>query len=48
MQRIFVKKCLLFKVGSVCRIKRFATVSRRNVANVLLMMKRLKRRCGGG
>jgi hypothetical protein len=23
MQRIFVKKCFLFTVGSVCRVKRF-------------------------
>jgi hypothetical protein len=25
MQRIFIKKCLLFSVGSVCRVKRFTT-----------------------
>jgi hypothetical protein len=23
MQRIFIKKCFLFTVGSVCRVKRF-------------------------
>jgi hypothetical protein len=26
MQRIFTKKCLLFTVGSVCRVKRFTAV----------------------
>jgi hypothetical protein len=31
MQRVFIKKCFLFTVGSVCRVK---------VANVLLMTKR--------
>jgi hypothetical protein len=25
VQRIFVKKCFLFTVGSVCRVKRFTT-----------------------
>jgi hypothetical protein len=25
MQRIFIKKCLLFTVRSVCRVKRFRT-----------------------
>jgi hypothetical protein len=24
MQRIFIKKCFLFTVGSVCRVKRFS------------------------
>jgi hypothetical protein len=24
MQRIFIKKCFLFTVGSVCRLKRFS------------------------
>jgi hypothetical protein len=28
MQRIFVKKCFLFMVGSVCRVKQFAAGSR--------------------
>jgi hypothetical protein len=28
MQRIFIKKCFLFTVGSVCRIKRFTTEPR--------------------
>jgi hypothetical protein len=36
-----------FPVYVVCHIKRFTTGSR-NVANVLLMTKRLKRRCGSG
>jgi hypothetical protein len=26
MQRIFIKKCFLFMLGSVCRVKRFTTV----------------------
>jgi hypothetical protein len=46
MQRIFIKKCFIFMVGSVCHEERFTTGSR-NVANVSLMMKRLKR-CGSG
>jgi hypothetical protein len=25
MQRIFIKKCFLFTVGSVCHVKRFTT-----------------------
>jgi hypothetical protein len=28
MQRIFIKKCLLFTVESVCRVKQFTTGSR--------------------
>jgi hypothetical protein len=36
MQRIFIKKCFLFKAGSVCRVKRFTTESR-NVANFSLV-----------
>jgi hypothetical protein len=47
MQRIFIKKCSLFKVGSVCRVKWFTTGSR-NAINVSLMTKSLKRRCGSG
>jgi hypothetical protein len=46
-QRIFIKKYFLFTVGSVCRVKRFITVSR-NASNVSLMMKRLKRRRRNG
>jgi hypothetical protein len=42
MQGIFIKKCFLFSVGSVCHLKRCIT-GLRNVANVLLMMKMLKR-----
>jgi hypothetical protein len=30
MQRMFIKKLFLFTVGSVCRVKRFTTGSRRN------------------
>jgi hypothetical protein len=41
VRRIFIKKCFLFTVGSVCRVKRFTTGSR-NVANVSPMTKRLK------
>jgi hypothetical protein len=47
MQRLFIKKCFLFKVGSVCRVKRLIT-GQRNVVNVSLMTKKLKRRCGSG
>jgi hypothetical protein len=46
VQRVFIKTCFLFTVGSVCHIKRF-TIGSRNVANVSLM-KSLKRRCGSG
>jgi hypothetical protein len=45
--KTFIKKCSLFIVGSVCRVKQF-TAGSRNVANVALMKKRLKRRCGNG
>jgi hypothetical protein len=38
MQRIFIKKYFLFTVGTVYRVKRFATGSR-NVANISLMTK---------
>jgi hypothetical protein len=41
IQSIFIKKCFLFTVGSVCRVMRFTTGSR-NVTNVSLMTKRLK------
>jgi hypothetical protein len=34
MQRIFIKKCFLFTVGSVCRVKRFTTGSRNSLKNV--------------
>jgi hypothetical protein len=37
----------MFAVGSVCRVKSFTSMLR-NVANVSLMTKRLKRRCGSG
>jgi hypothetical protein len=47
LQRIFIKKCFLFMVGSGFCIKRFTTGSRK-VAIVSLMTKRLKRRCGNG
>jgi hypothetical protein len=29
MQRIFIKKCFLFAVGSVCRVKLFTTGGKR-------------------
>jgi hypothetical protein len=41
MQMIFIKKLFLFVFGSVCGVKRFTIVSR-NVANVLLILKKLK------
>jgi hypothetical protein len=31
MQRIFIKKCFLFTVGSVCRVKRFTSGSRNSL-----------------
>jgi hypothetical protein len=34
MQRIFIKKCFLFMVGSVCRVKRFTTLSRNSLKDV--------------
>jgi competence protein ComGF len=34
MQRIFIKKCSLFTVGSVLRVKRFTTKSRNSVKDV--------------
>jgi hypothetical protein len=33
LQRIFIKKCFVYTVGSVCRVKRFTT-GPRNVENV--------------
>jgi hypothetical protein len=44
---IFIKKCFLFMLGSVYRLKRFTT-GLRNVTNVSPMSKRLKRKCGSG
>jgi hypothetical protein len=34
VQRIFINKCLLFTVGSVCCIKRFTTVSRISLMDI--------------
>jgi hypothetical protein len=34
MQRIFKKKCFLFKVGCVCRVKRFTIVSSNSLKDV--------------
>jgi hypothetical protein len=34
MQRIFTKKCFLFTVGCVCRVKRFTTGSRNSLKGV--------------
>jgi hypothetical protein len=34
VQRIFVKKCFLFMVGSVCRVKWFTTGSRNSLKDV--------------
>jgi hypothetical protein len=47
MQRIFINNLFMFAVGSASRLKRFRT-GPRNVANVSLMTKSLKRRCGSG
>jgi hypothetical protein len=34
MQRIFINKCVLFKVGSVCRVKQFITGLRNSLKDV--------------
>jgi hypothetical protein len=34
VQIIFIKKCYLFKVGSVCRVKRFITGSRNSLMDI--------------
>jgi hypothetical protein len=34
MRRLFIKKCFLFKVGSVCHVKRFTTGSRNSLKDV--------------
>jgi hypothetical protein len=35
MQRTFIKKCFLFKVASVCRVKRFTAEPRTSLKDVL-------------
>jgi hypothetical protein len=47
MQGIFIKKCFLFTVGSVCRVKRFNTGSRKFLKDVR-KSQMMKRRCGIG
>jgi hypothetical protein len=47
MQRIFIKKCFLFTVGSVCRVKRFTTRSRHFFKDVRKSQV-MKRRRGSG
>jgi hypothetical protein len=34
VQRIFVKECFLFMVGSICRVKRFTTGSKHSLKDV--------------
>jgi hypothetical protein len=34
MQRIFIKKCFMFMVGSICRVKRFTTGSENSLKDV--------------
>jgi hypothetical protein len=34
IQRMFIKKCFLFTIGSVCRVKRFTTGSRNSLMDV--------------
>jgi hypothetical protein len=46
-QSIFIKKCFLFMMGSVCHVKWFTT-GMRNMANVSLTTKRLKQSCRSG
>jgi hypothetical protein len=45
MQRIFIKKCFQFKVGSICRIKRFTAGSRNSVMDIR-KLQIIKWRCG--
>jgi hypothetical protein len=47
MQRKFIKKCFLFTVGSVCRLKQFTILSRK-VPNISPMTNWLKRGRGSG
>jgi hypothetical protein len=34
MQRIFIEKCFLFTMGSVCLVKRFTTGSRKSLKDI--------------
>jgi hypothetical protein len=36
LQRVFIKKCFLYTVGSVCRIRRFTTGSRNSLKDHVL------------
>jgi hypothetical protein len=45
--RIFIKKCFLFTVGSVCRVKRYTTGSRNSLMDIR-KSQMMKRRCGSG
>jgi hypothetical protein len=47
MQRIIIKKCFLFTVTIVCRLKRFTTESR-NSLNFIRKSQKMKRCCGSG
>jgi hypothetical protein len=47
MQRIFIKKCFQFTVGSVCRVKQFTTGSRNSLKDIR-KSQMMKQRCGNG
>jgi hypothetical protein len=47
MKRIFTKKCFLFTLGSVCRVKR-STAGSRNSLKEVRKSQMMKRRCGSG
>jgi hypothetical protein len=47
MQRMFINKCFLLKVGNVYHVH-WLTTGSRNVANVSLIMMMLKQICGSG
>jgi hypothetical protein len=47
LQRIFIKKCFLFTVGSVCPVKPFINGSRNSLMDVRKSQMK-KRRCGSG
>jgi hypothetical protein len=44
---LFIKKCFIFTVGSVCRVKRFTAEQRNSLKNVR-KSQMMKRRCGNG
>jgi hypothetical protein len=47
VKMMFVKKCFLFTMGNVCRVKRFTTESRNSLKDVR-KSQTIKRRCRSG